>query len=251
MMRDLYASHTNHRSDGWNVLSYGVLVCMLLAAVGIAPAHRPALANDRDVADEQQSVLEHHHQPSSSYSLFMHHAAGAGVLAIALLILADRVTAYRYRWIRLAQASAWIAVGIFLFIWADPEGWPMGTITLMDSFRMPTAAEWAQHKFLSLIPMVLGLQAAFRPSAQPRPRRNLGLAALAIIGVVGLLSHQHQNHPGADIVNLQHAGFAFTAMVIALSLLMEVVPSGPTIFKRFLFPSALAVLGLQLVLYIE
>jgi hypothetical protein len=93
----------------------------------------------------------------------MHHITGVAVVAIGVLLLADRVTQHRFRVLEITIAVVWIVLGAFLFIRADPEGWPMGA-SLRDSLGMSAVGEWIQHKVLSLIPVLLGCYAAMRAS---------------------------------------------------------------------------------------
>ncbi len=188
----------------------------------------------------------------SAYSLLMHHAAGGATLAIGALMLLDRVTSRRYPALRIGAGWTWILLGVFLFVRADPEGWPMEGHGFMASWTMPTSGEWLQHKLLSLIPMMLGVVAlAHRGLPDQSNLWNYVLAVLAVAGAVGLMNHQHLDHPGADIVNWQHRGFAATAVLAALCLVLEV--KGGLRWNRvhLFFPICLVILGLQLVLYVE
>jgi hypothetical protein len=77
------------------------------------------------------------------------------------------------------------------------------------------------------------------------------VAALALLGGIGLIVHQHANHPDFDIVNLQHWIFALTSFFIAASLLVERSEAITTKSKSFFVPLEVMVLGLQLALYVE
>jgi putative copper resistance protein D len=186
---------------------------------------------------------------NNAYSLFMHRATGAIVLLIGSLMFVDRLLLGRYPELGIVIGCLWILIGGFLFVRADPEGWPMGESGIFTSFTMPTAGEWLQHKILSLIPMMIGLHTVL-----VRNSHSLGnclLAATAFFGAIGLLAHQHRDHVTLDIANSQHRLFAITALLTSLSLLLETSQMFRWRRRNLLFPICVTVLGLQLLLYTE
>jgi putative copper resistance protein D len=182
----------------------------------------------------------------------MHQTAGYGLLLIGILTLIDRITLWRYPVLRISVGSLWMVMGLFLFVRADPEGWPMGGEGFLSSWTMPTAEEWLQHKVLSLIPLLIGIYTVL-PVGAARSNRNwnYGLGAAALFGVIGLLSHQHRDHPGMDIVNTQHRWFAVTALSTAVSLILETWQRWDWERKSMLYPTCVILLGLQLLFYVE
>ncbi len=186
-----------------------------------------------------------------AYSLFMHHAAGAGVLLVGGLLLADRFTAHRYRAFRAGIGAVWVGMGLFLFTFSDLEAWPIGPAGFLDSFSLPTAHEWIQHHVLSLIPVALGVATLVSPRREGSPVWKYLAAGLGVLGGAGLLIHQHLDHPGMDIVNLQHRFFALTSFFIAASLAVEAHPWIAWRAKPYLLPAGLLLLGAQLAFYVE
>lgn len=71
---------------------------------------------DQDVALRKGSLSHNTHDhrddqsagKSQAYSLFMHHTAGAAVLAIGGLLFADHVSRHRFPLIRIAISGVWI-----------------------------------------------------------------------------------------------------------------------------------------------
>ena len=112
---------------------------------------------------------------------------------------------------------------------------------------------WGYNAFgLSLIPLLLALYAFRRRHAVGQDNGGSYVAVgLAIIGAVVLLSHQHPNHPGLDVVNIQHRFFAGTCLLIAFSLLQEARGRWVGNNKRLIFPTLLILLSLQLTWYTE
>jgi len=188
----------------------------------------------------------------NTYSLFMHHAAGVGVIIVSLLLLVHRLTGQRFAVLRIAGGATWFLLGLFLFIRSDREGWPIGPTGFLESFTMPTREEWIQHKLLTMIPMFLGIYVGKAHSHVPKAFWTYAAVALAGAGGLALTVHQHLEHPGSDdIVNLQHRLFAITALFIAGSLILDAKQHVTWKFKPYLLPAGLLIMGLQLAFYVE
>jgi hypothetical protein len=185
------------------------------------------------------------------YSLFMHHAAGVGLVLVSLFLLAYRLTEQRFAILRISIGATWFLLGVFLFIRSDPEGWPIGLAGFLESFTMPTRGEWIQHKVLSMIPMFMGIYTGRAHTQMPKVYWNYAAAGLALFGALALTTHQHLNHPGMDVVNLQHRLFAITALFIAGSLIIDSKRDLTWKFKPYMLPCGLLILGLQLAFYVE
>lgn len=117
----------------------------------------------------------------------MHHSSGLALVLLGLLVLADRLTRARFTAIRVAIGLLWVVFGTHLFIRSDPEGWPVGPASLLESFSMPTWAEWVQHKLLSLIPIALGMWTFISRRVGPTAPQSYAVAAMAGLGAAGLL----------------------------------------------------------------
>lgn len=206
--------------------------------------HDPAV--HRDALLDSQSP----HLDGPEYSMFMHHSSGLVLVTIALLLLIDRLRLCPHAVTTILIGCTWLLFGVFLFIMSDPDEWPI-SLSFMESFNKPTTSEWIQHKLLSLIPMLLG---AYTLSARRGSRamtRTYLAAGAALLGGIGLLIHQHFDHPAFDMVNFQHRLFALTAMFVAGGLLMERWVTITWKAKPFVVPLGILVLGIQLVLYVE
>lgn len=184
-----------------------------------------------------------------SYSLLMHRTSGSGLLLIGVLTWINRLTVRRYSALRISIGTLCVVIGLFLFVRADPEGWPMGGEGFLASWTMPTAGEWVQHKVLSLIPILIGTYTILLGSvSRVNQNWNYGLGAAALLGAIGLLGHQHRDHPGIDLVNVQHQWFAVTALLTAVSLILETWQRWDWERKNLLYPTCVILLGLQLLL---
>ncbi|MGE0644434.1 MAG: hypothetical protein AB7P24_12255 [Nitrospira sp.] len=187
---------------------------------------------------------------SRSYSLFMHRTTGYLVLIIGILFAVDRSTHSQSNRLRYAIGAMWTLFGLFIFVRADPDDWPLGS-EFWVSWTMPTHLEWLQHKLLSLIPLMLALYTFRGPAMKHGTWGSPITVGLAVVGAIGLLSHQHGAHPGQNTVDLQHGFFAGTCLLVAFSLLQEARGRWIGNRKQFIFPALLIVLALQLAWYTE
>lgn len=189
-------------------------------------------------------------EAARDYSLFMHHSSGLALVVLGILVLADRLTRRKVPAISIAIGLLWMGFGIHLLIRTDPEGWPMSA-GFFESFVMPTSHEWIQHKLLSLIPFALGVWTLWFRHAERKPAVTYAVGAVLALGAMGLLIHKHLDHPGMDIVNLQHRFMAASALFIAGSLVLEGTWKDRLRVMPYLVPCGLVTLGLQLALYVE
>src|SRR5262249_50377829 len=126
-----------------------------------------------------------------------------------------------------------------------------GTNGFLDSFNMPTAGEWIQHKMLSLIPMLWGVYSIWTRRGASNAAWTYAVAGTTLLGVIGLLLHQHVDHHGFDMVKLQHSIFVLTAFCVSGGVLMERSETITWKAKQFFVPLCILILGLQLTLYAE
>jgi hypothetical protein len=237
-----------------------LVVGLLSASLLIDSDSNASVPNTHHVVDQmnhyptvqrEASFVYRTQDPDIAYSLFMHHSSGIAVLALGLLILLDRLSLSPRDFTSILIGCTWLLFGVFVFIKGDPEGWPIGTAGFIESFTMPTAREWIQHKLLSLIPMLLGIFSISTRRAVPTITWTYGAAGAALLGGIGLIVHQHADHPDFDIVNRQHQIFALTAFFIAGGLLVERWGAITWKSKPFFVPLGIMLLGLQLTLYVE
>ena len=250
-----------HRMKGTTRLTLLSAVLLGMALATWCPSGLAETTDHTAHSVTPSSPTDHHNHPSptpesSAYSVFMHHAAGVGLLLIGGLVLVDRMTGRRYPFFKVATGLTWIGMGIFLFIRSDPEAWPMGPPGFLESFFIPTTGEWVQHKILSMIPMFMGLYVMKGSSDAGRKAVagmwHWGAVGLAAFGGIALLVHMHLDHPEEmDVVNAQHRLFAINALFIAASLIFDMTDRIRWKFKPYLLPIGLLLLGYQLFIYVE
>jgi hypothetical protein len=189
-----------------------------------------------------------------AYSLFMHRSCGLALVALGLLIFADRLTERKHGAIRKAMGLVWLLMGAHILINADPMDWPVSG-SFMESWSRPGSGEWLQHKTLSLIPMALGLYAILvaRRQMEMKAWQGIALAAIMALGGIGLLIHEHEHSPGMDmaLIQRQHNLMALTSFFLAAGSVGEGLRQVAWKAKLYLVPVGLILLGLQLAVYTE
>jgi hypothetical protein len=248
----------------WVSVAAGIVCCLaMLTWAGVAAADTQP--NESHGTQDHGAMIHGEHGASqavgtdhggtadeeTAYALFMHRSSGMALILLGALVLADRLTRRRYGAFQIGIGVVWLVFGLHLFIKADLEGWPIGPASFLESFSMPTASEWMQHKVLSLIPLALGTWTFVSRRVPMSAPVSYAVGGLLALGGAGLLVHQHADHLGMDIVNLQHRLMAMTALFIAGGSIADGLGHLAWKSKPYLVPSGLIMLGLQLVVYVE
>jgi hypothetical protein len=225
-----------------------VVAIVITALLLVLPIHEK-MALEFNVVDAEHDQHNPNVQATDAgrlYSLFMHHTCGYLLLLIGILMGIARARASHSRQLRYAIGTTWLLFALVIFVGADPDGWPI-RMGLQESWTMPSRAEWLQHKILSCIPFLLSLS-TFRPELAKQSKL---LLLLAVAGAIGLMSHQHLNHPVLDLVNLQHRFFAATCLLMAVSSYQEARGAWEGNGKKLIIPALVILLALQLTWYTE
>jgi putative copper resistance protein D len=188
-----------------------------------------------------------------AWSEYNHHWAGVMVLLVALAALLDATG-------RVPVARHWplVFLGLagFILLRSDPEAWPLGEIGLLESLRDP---EVVQHKLAALL--VVGFAIAewwvrlSRDRRGQRPSRLRYVFPSAMLaGGVLLLAHTHaiSNQKEALLVELSHLPLAVLAVIGGCARFIELRGPEPLArIGRWVWPGALALVGVLLILYRE
>src|SRR5690349_16882584 len=88
-----------------------------------------------------------------AYSNFNHHLAGMFVILIGLSEVRYGFTPSVLAWTRLLLPIFMVSVGVFLLIWSDHKGWPLGSFS-----RTFLSGEWEiiQHKWFGIMAVTIG-----------------------------------------------------------------------------------------------
>jgi putative copper resistance protein D len=148
-----------------------------------------------------------------AYSEFNHHVAGALVVLIGLAELASALRWSRFTWMPTLLPAAMTVGGLFLLVWSDHEAWPIGRLTLAETF-LGGDHEILQHKTYALLLLVLGLiEWRRRRGALPHWAWRIPLPTLAVVGGLMLFLHSHGDHPAAHKIALHHAAMGTLALL--------------------------------------
>jgi putative copper resistance protein D len=190
-------------------------------------------------------------------SEFNHHLAGLLVLIAGIFLLGEGDIGARWPLARQAWPLCFLLSGVFVLIFSDTELWPFASQSWY--FGLTHHAEVLQHKTFAVLLLALGVIELQRSRGVLKAGWwGWVFPALAMIGSVILLFHDHQGHAhGADHMEVmrriqsEHLGFAVTGFGIALTKGLAETPLAWRPFFRRLFPTLLFVLGALLLVYVE
>ena len=214
-------------------------------------------AHEHAKAQEADGVLRWEGSPDGiAYSEFNHHLAAACVLLIGLSELG---AAYAFRslaWTRFILPVALLAVGLYLFGWSDHEAWPVGSLTIAQTF-VGGDLEIVQHKLYAMLLLGMGTVEGLRWSGKiTGPGWAWPLPMLAIFGGLLLFVHDHGHYPGGHAIMMHHLVMGTMAITAGSLRLATLAGFGGRVLAahgvwRVAWPGLILLLGLQLLLYTE
>ena len=191
-----------------------------------------------------------------AYSEFNHHLAAACVVLIGLSELGAACALRSLAWTRFVLPVALLAVGAYLFGWSDHEAWPVGSLTIAQTF-VGGDLEIVQHKLYAMLLLGMGTVEGLRWSGKiTGPGWVLLLPMLAIFGGLLLFVHDHRHYPGGHAIMMHHlvmGTIAITAGSLRLATLAGFGGRSSAVHWvwRFAWPGLILLLGVQLLLYTE
>jgi putative copper resistance protein D len=184
-----------------------------------------------------------------AWSEYNHHWAGLAVLLIGLL-----ATIAQKRSLRFARYWPLLFIGLaaFIFLRADPEGWPLGPDSFWEAIHDGGVL---QHKVFALILVVFAIfetrvqleRPGFRASAYVFP-------AVCALGGAFLLTHSHvlDNIKEQLLVELSHTSIAVAAVLAGWSRWLQVrIPKSDTMLATRIWPICFILIGAILLNYRE
>jgi putative copper resistance protein D len=183
-----------------------------------------------------------------AWSEYNHHWAGIFVVAIALLALLHRAG--------VGIAGHWpllfLGLAGFLFWRSDPEAWPMGAVSLMDSLR---DVEVLQHRMIVLLLVVFALfEWRVRITRQASGWQPLVFPVLTAVAATALLTHSHSiaNVREQLLIEISHTPLALAGLAGAWSRWLELRldPPGNRI-AGWVWPLCFLLVGVVLLVYRE
>lgn len=183
-----------------------------------------------------------------AWSEYNHHWAGLFVVAIALLALLHRAG--------LGIAGHWpllfLGLAGFLFWRSDPEAWPLGAVSFLDSLR---DVEVLQHRLIVLVLTVFALfEWRVRITGQRTGWQPLVFPILTAMSSAALLTHSHSiaNVKEQLLIEITHTPLALAGLAGAWARWLELRldPPGNRI-AGWIWPLCFLVVGLVLLVYRE
>jgi putative copper resistance protein D len=188
-------------------------------------------------------------QTEQAWSEYNHHWAGIIVLAAGLFAILGRWN--RARWAR-NWPLVFLGLGVFLFLRADPEAWPLGPRGFWASFYNP---EDLEHRLYILL--ILGFvffEWRVQTQRMRSPRAALVFPSVCALGGALLLTHSHSlgNVQEELLAEMSHTAIAVLAVFAGWSRWLELRGCGRA--KRiaaWIWPTCLMLIGMVLLNYRE
>jgi len=170
-----------------------LLSLLVMPGIGITTAaYAPSPLNGDSLASTAHSSPQE--DPNKGPSELNHHLAGLALITVGIaMILAQLFT--RLRGLRIVWPLMFIALGLFLAVWSDPEIWPRGNVSWVWLLRYD--AEARMHKIFAVLLLAIGAVEYLRFSNRlPRFWRTWSFPAIALLGTILLLFHDHGGGAG-------------------------------------------------------
>ena len=190
-----------------------------------------------------------------AYSEFNHHLAGLFVLLMGCAELSQALHRPSLLWARFLLPAAMLLGCVILLIWSDHEAWPIGSLSLAQTFSGHNP-EIIQHKIYGLLLFLVGTVEALRRIGRISDGLwSAPLPLFAIIGGLMLFGHSHGVHPSAQKIAMHHAMMGTLAVIAGLSkLLLGWFRSRVQILFpawEWLWAGLILLIGMRLLMYSE
>lgn len=250
-----------HRSY-W--VGFAVLVFLIFSTIPLWAQHDEH--GPTSMHEEVRTDHEHHGAVGSlagwegsvagiAYSEFNHHLTGMLVLIIGLSELRQALGISFWAWTRFLLPGALFASGSFLLIWSDHNAWPVGSLSLMQTF-FGNDPEIFQHKSYGLLSLTVGVTELFRRLGQIRHAAWVAPVPLfAIIGGLMLFAHSHGGHPSVHRIAMDHAIMGTMAVTAGSSKLLSdwyrSLSHARSSKWELIWACLILLIGIQLLIYSE
>jgi hypothetical protein len=172
-----------------------VIFLLLLTVLGINLTF--GLSAPPVAGDSLASVASHpspQEDPNKGPSELNHHLAGLALLIVGSLLIAARLFP-RLRGLQIVWPLMFLGLGLFLAAWSDAEIWPRGNVGW--GWLLHYDAEARMHKFYAILLLAIGVVEYLRVRGKLPPLwRAWGFPAIAVLGAVLLLFHDHGSGAG-------------------------------------------------------
>ncbi len=243
------------------------VISFALFAIGVMPLYAQHGGEDH-TAPHDSAVPGHDHHGGEvvpdawegsadgiAYSELNHHIAGWCVLLMGLAELSHAMRLPSMGWARLLLPAAMLFSGVFVMIWSDHEAWPIGSLTVIETF-FGHDPEIIQHKAYGFMALAVGSIELFRRLGRMGHMAwATPLPLMAIVGGVMLFGHSHGVHPSAHKIAIHHAIMGTMAVTAGSSKLfsswLHPVPVHTSSKWELLWAGLILLIGAQLLIYSE
>lgn len=190
-----------------------------------------------------------------AYSERNHHLAGVFVLLVGVSEMASAGRLLSFHWAKLFLPGSLLTMGVFLLIWSDHEAWPIGALSITQTF-LGNDHEIVQHKTYGLLALMVGsIEAGRRIGPLSHRGWLVPLPIFAIIGGFMLFGHSHGAHPAAAKIALHHAVMGTLAVSAGscrlVSAWKDIFMGWPRTRWEMLWAGLIMFIGFQLLVYSE
>lgn len=190
-----------------------------------------------------------------AYSKFNHHVAGVLMLIIGVSEMIQAIRIVCPAWMRLLLPGALGVLGLFLMVWSDHEAWPIGHLSVEETF-LGHDYEVMQHKLYGILALTVSvIEGGGRFRWIRQPSWAISLPLFAIVGGLMLFAHSHGYHPGAEKIALHHALMGTMAVTAGFAKGMSIWQAhsdGAAAWRwEALWAGLLLLVGTQLMFYTE
>ena len=238
-----------------------MLALVILAAPPLYSHSQPEPALPGATADhrhDHHSTSAGHWEGSAegiAYSEFNHHVAGALVVLIGISEIHSAMVPAAFTWTRFLLPTAMTVTGLFLLVWSDHDGWPIGSRGFLDTF-LTGDFETVQHKWFGILSLCIAAVEWIRRLRLIRVRwAQAALPAFAIAGGLSLFLHSHGDHPSGHQIAIHHAVMGLMALTAGSTKLVSGFTATRPAVERspweLAWGTLVLLIGIQLLIYSE
>jgi hypothetical protein len=190
-----------------------------------------------------------------AYSEFNHHLAGFLVVLMGLAELTQAGRLPFSGWAKALLPVSMLVAALFLLIWSDHDAWPIGPLSVGQTY-FGENHEMIQHKTFGVLLLAVGIVELLRRFGRlTHIAWTVPLPLLATIGGVMLFGHSHEAHPFAQKIEIHHAMVGTMAIAAGsakfLSGWFGSASTAPRVTWEWIWAGLVLALGIQLFCYFE
>jgi len=156
-----------------------------------------------------------------AFSEFIHHVAGVLVMLMGLAELAQAGRLPRIGWVKVLLPVSRLFTGHFRLIWSDHEAWPIGSLSVVQTY-FGSDHQILQHKAFGVLLLAVGIVELLRRFGRlGHIVWTVPLPILATIAGVMVFGHSHGTHPSAQKIAIHHTIMGTMALAARSSKLLS------------------------------